>query len=302
MICAGEAFCVELTIVVLFDLNILNSKTGKIMPNSKRYTLYITHGGIPPIKGLVRKFNPEYLRWVVVYDASKLSYQFHSLTTAKAYNQDRELIDLSLLHFTSCDELINFISSHVDEIYSVAMDANLSVVAGTSLSQAAHDIVSLTKCEEALFFTDTPLALEDTQKYLDRCHSEHEPPVTLKRARVCTRAQFREPLVLTQIDHPELSFDEGHKIVERPLKSKHQASRHASFFECVPREYCHVTKPSSCCYSLFSRRNRVLSDVKEFSLDETVRASVTVSREPTVSLGDNERVLKPEECSSSFKF
>lgn len=171
----------------------------------KQHTLYITHGGPLTLKGLTRRLNPNDYHWVVIYKYLECVYELHPLTTVNLNNGDGLLIsDVSQVRFSSHHELIKFISSYTKKIHTIALDANLTEVGGEHFSQVTHDIVILTECEEALFFTDTPPCHNDAENYISYQHPQFKPPLTLKRARVSTRAglSVASSSLFDEIDHP----------------------------------------------------------------------------------------------------
>lgn len=174
----------------------------------KPHTLYITHGGLLTLKILTRQLNPHDYHWVVIYDVSTCDYHFDRLTTVKLYDENGlEISDLSKLRFSSHQELMKFISRYAEKVHSIALDANLSEVAGGFFSRVTHEIAILAECEEAIFFTDTPLCYQDAENYINYQHMEFKPPVTLRKALVSNRAGLSavKNAIFMEINHPKVA-------------------------------------------------------------------------------------------------
>ena len=190
------------------------------------HSLFITHGDISTLKGLIPKLISSEHHWFVFYNRESKQYHLHSSTTVAVYDHNGLLVhDVSVLRFPSHHSLIEFIGSYSEGIRSLIIDANLSNATEDLFSEAVHDILALTECEEAIFLTDSVSCHSDTEKYLDHRHDTLKPPLPLKRAQLSIQisaCSVRET-VFIQVNPLNISKDYETEVVKAPIKNKPKA-------------------------------------------------------------------------------
>ncbi len=153
----------------------------------KPHTLYMTHGGVVTLKILSKNLYKDDYHWSVSYDWSSQRYSFCDPTNIVLTDAAGSTIHFSHLpSFSSYKDLISYILTYAPSIRCVALDANLEIVGGLEFTRVAHEIVTLSRCEKAVFFTDTNLCIQDTERYVKGSHAL-KPPSSLKQAIVSER-------------------------------------------------------------------------------------------------------------------